>query len=407
LSQKFDLWRWDNFSDQPYQISKSNKKILRQNKKLEIFSSHLIGIFKALKNIFFYKNIDNDEVDLSNFLGVVVSLERGEKQLQLLKIANIKNVALRFYMSDMQNINLYINLIDKFQSQNIKVLLIVIQTREFIINSTKFSITIKDIFSQFYKIGITEFQIGHAPNRIKWGFVSPKEYINFFEIAYFIKEQFFANTNIQLIGSSVIDFEFHWWGSTLKLRNKLDKVSSLLYVDRRGSPENRQALFFNLDKKIWLLSRIFDKKIYITETNYPIKDTYPYTPTSQTEAISLENYKKYMIRYILISISTKKISKIYWHQLIANGYGLTAENEIYPQFWTFKILLNLISTSKYISRDFNKKFNIVRFDKFYAIWTISDSFELNLSKLMRTIDIDGNEKYLSKLEISDKPIYVF
>ena len=114
-----------------------------------------------------------------------------------------------------------------------------------------------------------------------------------------------------------------------------------------------------------------------------------------------------MVRYILISISTRKISKIYWHQLIANGYGLTAENEIYPQFWTFKILLNLILNSKYISRDFNKKFNIVRFDKFYAIWTVSDSFELNFNKLMRTIDIDGNEKYLSKLEISDKPIYVF
>ena len=108
----------------------------------------------------------------------------------------------------MQNIDLYINLIDKFQSKNIKVLLIVIQTREFIINSTKFSITIKDIFSQFYKIGITEFQIGHAPNRIKWGFVSPNEYINFFEIAFFIKERFFLIRifNLLEVQLSILNF---------------------------------------------------------------------------------------------------------------------------------------------------------------------------------------------------------
>ena len=56
---------------------------------------------------------------------------------------------------------------------------------------------------------------------------------------------------VELLGPSVIDFEYHVTAAVLNLRRpgfRFDAVSALLYVDRRGAPENRQAGLDTEDK---------------------------------------------------------------------------------------------------------------------------------------------------------------
>jgi hypothetical protein len=109
---------------------------------------------------------------------------------------------------------------------------------------------------------------------------------------------------------------------------KFDKISSLLYVDRRGSPYNTQMGIFNLNNKInflYSLVKLSPKTndiIYITETNWPLSNTAPYAPTSENECVSEDIYSQYMIEYFDIAQKSGKISKVFWHQLIAPGYGL-------------------------------------------------------------------------------------
>ena len=61
---------------------------------------------------------------------------------------------------------------------------------------------------------------------------------------------------------------------------------------------------------------------YYAETNWPITGTAPYAPTSETECVSEEEYADFMVRYHLLAFASQHASSVYWHQLIAPGYGL-------------------------------------------------------------------------------------
>jgi hypothetical protein len=67
--------------------------------------------------------------------------------------------------------------------------------------------------------------------------------------------------------------------------------------------------------------------IYITEVNWPLSHTAPYAPTSELECVSEEKYSEYMLDYHRIAKESGKIQRIYWHQLIARGYGLVDDKE--------------------------------------------------------------------------------
>ena len=170
--------------------------------------------------------------------------------------------------------------------------------------------------------------VGNAINRIKWAFVSIEEYLKFYQTIQEIRDRNFPN--IKLIGSSIIDFEYHFTVRTLFNSYPIhyDKVASLLYVDRRGSPYSTQMKIFDFKNKIEFLFTIVksstktENSIYITEANWPLSGTAPYAPTSERECIGEELYNQYMIEYFNIAKKSQKIEKVYWHQLIAGGYGL-------------------------------------------------------------------------------------
>jgi hypothetical protein len=244
----------------------------------------------------------------------------------LVEELGVKSLQIRVFLNDIENIDAYVTFAKGF-GEDKEILITIIQDREHIENHELLAKDIRTIFEKFDGIA-DEFMIGNAINRIKWAFVSMEEYLKFYQTVQRVRDKEFKN--IKLIGSSVIDFEYHFTIRTLfnNYKIKYDKVASLLYVDRRGSPYSTQMKIFDFRNKIEFLDTIVrssnkcNNSIYITETNWPLSGTAPYAPTSEKECVSEELYNQYMIEYFDIALKSQKIEKVYWHQLIAGGYGL-------------------------------------------------------------------------------------
>jgi hypothetical protein len=231
----------------------------------------------------------------------------------------------------MENIDKYVSFAEKFGSDK-EILITVIQDRAHIEDTVLLEHDIEIIFDRFQHIS-SEYQIGNAINRIKWSFISMEEYLKFYVTVQKVRDEKF--TTLKLIGSSIIDFEYHCTIRTLFSTYKIhyDKFSSLLYVDRRGSPQNRQMGIFDLKNKIEFLDTLVrssskaENHIYLTEVNWPISGTAPYAPTSEKECVDEKAYTQYMLEYFDIAKKTGKIEKVFWHQLIAPGYGLVDDRK--------------------------------------------------------------------------------
>ena len=206
--------------------------------------------------------------------------------------------------------------------------------------------SLEQVFNQFSPL-TRRFQLGNAINRKKWAIFSMDEYLKFYKVEYDLRNQ--QLPQIELLGSSVIDFEYYFSTRTFNgYKTRFDQFSSLLYVDRRGVPENMQ-MGLNLFGKLQLMQamlRLSGKSgndIVITETNWPITNTFPYAPTSEDNCVSLEVQANFLVRYYLLALSSGVVKHIYWHQLIAPGYSLIDSREgkltKYPSFHAFKNML--------------------------------------------------------------------
>jgi len=332
----FNQFPWDAYSDQPHILQRTLKKELRKGHGVDYFKLIVTNFifFPYLFLKFLIKLTSTLVPTLSvgtssigkNFYGLCVNLDKGKEQYKLIEELGVKSLQIRVFLNDIENIDSYIEFTKGF-GEDKEILITIIQDREHIINHELLKKDIITIFQKFKGIA-NEFMIGNAINRIKWSFVSMEEYLKFYQTIQEIRDTQFPN--IKLIGSSIIDFEYHFTIRTLFNNYPIhyDKTASLLYVDRRGSPYSTQMRIFDFKNKIELLHTIVksssktENSIYITEANWPLSGTAPYAPTSEKECVSEELYNQYMIEYFNIAIKSQKIEKVYWHQLIAGGYGL-------------------------------------------------------------------------------------
>ena len=213
------------------------------------------------------------------------------------------------------------------------------------------------------------FEIGTTINRAKWGFFSVNEYANFYKVAYDLQQNKYKN--IKLIGSGVIDFEYHFSIHTLfnLTKYKFNGVSSLLYVDRRGAPENMQ-MGFALADKIALLNTIIwlspksSNELHITETNWPISNTAPFAPTSEHECVSEDSYADFMLRYHLLSFASQQVDSLSWHQLVAPGYGLIDNRQDIRKrsaYNTYKFMLQNLKNAQFLRMDIKRGYYNLQF----------------------------------------------
>ncbi|NOQ31272.1 MAG: glycosyl hydrolase [Helicobacteraceae bacterium] len=316
---------WDQYSDQPSIIrDRSFKKMMRRRELFSLIKTILISLVVLPISFLLMSFTKRRDINSSEFFGMSINLdEHTTLSKELIEELGVESILIRFPLWEMKRIEEYKEFIESFKEK--KILINIMQDREHIEDLELLKSDLQKVFKEFTPY-TKSFQIGTTINRAKWGFFSVNEYLKFYEVAYKLKSEF---NNLELVGSNVIDFEYHFTAHTLFnfTKIKYDILGTLLYVDRRGAPEKTQ-MGFNLINKIKLLSSMVmlspkvKNRVYITETNYPISGTAPYAPTSEYECVSEEDYANYMERYFLLAFATQRVEKVFWHQLIASGYGL-------------------------------------------------------------------------------------
>lgn len=198
------------------------------------------------------------------------------------------------------------------------------QNRELVRDAERWRAAVGEIAGRFRGFG-RDFQVGQAINRSKWGIWNYREYLDLAGIA---QEVFSAHPGTRLIGPAVIDFELQATAAVLNMSSpvRFDVVSSLLYVDRRGAPENKQ-LGFDTVAKCALLKAIAEtspncgNECWVTEVNWPLWEG-PHSPAGRTVSVDEETQADYLVRYYLWSLTSGLVARVYWWQLAARGYGL-------------------------------------------------------------------------------------
>ena len=342
---------WDKYSDQPHVIKdKSYKTMMRKKYKFDflkmVATTLVIFPLSVLVMKFFKKNCNNFKKE--SFYGIGVNLDKGDAQQQLVEELGVKSLLIRIPLNDTKNIDKYYDFIKSFGDDK-QIVINLMQDREHIENLDLLREDCDIIFEKLKDLDI-EFQVGTTINRAKWGFFSVVEYLNFYKIVQNLRDEKYQNR--YLLGPSVIDFEYHYTIRALFNNHhiKYDKLSALLYVDRRGSPYNTQMGIFDTKNKIDMLYSLVKltpktktNDIYITEVNWPLSNTAPYAPTSELECVDEQTYSQYMVEYFNIVKQTNKVQKVFWHQLIAPGYGLVDNRDgkirKTKSFYEFKKLL--------------------------------------------------------------------
>lgn len=346
---------WDHYSDQPAIIKdKALKRQMRRSALPSLAKTFLIALIALPIAFLLTPFMRRRTMSGEHFFGMGINLDKEPNTTPyLIDELNVKKLLIRIPLWEMERLDEYVAFIRSFRDKHITVALL--QDREHVTSADMTRDHLIQIFNALEGICDT-YSIGSTINRAKWGFFSVNEYLDFYAIAYALKKSRFPH--LKLIGSNVIDFEFHFTAHTLfnLARIRFDAIGSLLYVDRRGAPENSQ-MGFNLTGKIKLLSALLSlspktaNELIITETNWPIRNTAPYAPTSEFECVSEEDYASFMVRYHLLAFASQKVSSVYWHQLIAPGYGLIDNREGIRKrnaFEAYKLMLYHLSDARFI-----------------------------------------------------------
>ena len=375
------------------------------------------SVFILPLSLIFLPLFKKKPINTHDFFALSVNLDKDPSLTpEFIEELQVKHLLVRFPLSDIDKIDEYVNFIKTLKSKSILVNLI--QDPHTLDHKVLLKEHFMLVFEKFSPY-VQSFQIGSTINRSKWGFFSVNQYLKFYQIAYKLKTKSFPE--LKLLGPSVIDFEYHYVVHALFnfFRLKFDAISALLYVDRRGAPENTQ-MGMDLISKIHLLfafatmSPKSSNEIYITETNWPLTGTAPYAPTSEHECIDTDTYANYMVRYYLLALCSNMVKAVYWHQLIAPGYGLIDNREgiikKYPAFYAFKTMLQELQGAEIFSFVQHKEFYEIiaghNEQTIQVLWCNDTNFELTFSKEVEITNRDGEVSISKKVLISGSPIYV-
>jgi len=409
---------WDKYSDQPYVIkNKVLKKQIYKKVRFDSLKMLLVNILIwPLAVIAFFLPAKKRKVDTKQFFGLGVNLGKTNlaKMQSMVDDLGCQHLIIRIPLHDIENLDKYVHFIASFSDKDL--LINILQDRRHVENHILLQKSLSKIFDACEQY-TQNFQIGHAVNRKKWAFFSMDEYLAFYRVAYDLKYKHYPN--LKLMGSAVIDFEYYFTIRTLFnfYPLKFDRFNTLLYVDRRGAPENKQ-MGLDLRGKIKLLHAILrlsaksSTDIVITEINWPITETFPYAPTSEKECVNVDEYAKYLLRYYMLAYSSQLVSQVYWHQLIAPGYGLVDNRDglsKYPAYSVFKCMLKLLSGCKFV--DFKVDSN-----NLYKVSFENTQYDIIVCWCLQKVTIDtlgkqilskeGNNISATKIVLSDDPIYL-
>jgi hypothetical protein len=356
---------------------------------------------------------------LNRAVGVAVTpLESKDTEIfHHLEELGTRNVLVRFASWEREKINHYENFIDQLNRRGYSVLVALLQNRYDVLEPGRWQQFLRLAFERLSPYA-TYFELGHAWNRTKWGLWTFQEYLELARPAIALAGEY----GVKLVGPAVIDFEFHLYPVVLK-EIKFDVISSLLYVDRTGAPENAQW-GWTLERKLALLRAIIDltpcqkRPCWITEFNWPLKGMEPYSPAPGRPCVSLEEQANFLVRYFVLGLASGLVERIYWWQLVARGYGLIDPLaypwEIRPSFRALQTLQRFLDGSTFLGREFHFRAWIFHFERgkqrLAVVWTKKGSLDYRFNRPVSQIfDRDGQALALKEeiIKIEARPKYVF
>ena len=339
---------WDPYSCQPYKMQDEEKprsgggNIWEYSK---VAGSNLLGL-PAI--IYQYLRLKKSPANIAADQFVGLSIEP-DKQFQaaiieMVEELGVKQLLLRIPSWDTGALQDYVEFLELFPKH--EFVINILQSRDSVQNLDVWQQQVADIVKATQHITKT-YWIGNAVNRTKWGCVHSGQALDLQESIEALRTDF---PGLRLLGSSIIDFEpLLSWRTLWNFRDyHLQANAALLYVNRRHSPYGTQYGIFDLENKLRLakamtrLSNRCDDQLWITETNWPLLDTKPYTPNSgnPTRTVDEETQAKYLKWYYQIAWQTGWVERVYWWQLINPGYGLVDHRDGYlrkmPSYYAFK-----------------------------------------------------------------------
>ena len=410
-------FKWDEYSDQPALLQdKAYKKSMRKKESLSLLFTILSSLITLPLSILMMPFVKRKEIVTSEFFSLGVDWQREPQEAQLLlEELKVKSILVRFKLWEMEKLPGLQAFVQ--QNSNKKITLKILQDREHVEDLALLKSNLHVIFSTLGN-SVAMYEIGSTINRAKWGFFSVREYLNFYKVAYGLKVSEFPD--VKLLGSGVIDFELYYTVHTLFnfCKCRYDGVAALLYVDRRGAPENTQ-LGFMLTDKIALLSTLVwlspktKQELHVTEVNWPISNTAPYAPTSEYECVSEEFYADYMLRYYLLSFASQQVDSVSWHQLIAPGYGLVDNREGIKQreaFYVYKYMYSTLINAQFLRLDIKRDYYIMQVlvnDNLLQIhWSLKET-TLQNQDFFKVHSKTGKLIKDDLLSIGSSPLYIF
>jgi len=346
-----DLSWWDPYSDQPYTLPAGEKPRTGPANMWEYMTiaATCLGLAPAVFTHYLGLRPRALSVVAKSFVGLSVSPDdRFDTAVhEMVEELGVQELLVRVPVWERHAIDRYARYLESFKGKGF--LVNVLQNRESIRDPEGWRADLRAIFAGLR--GFTPyFQIGNAINRTKWGCAHSGEYLRLLDIAEQVRSEF---PEVKLVGSSVIDFEPLVTLRTLFNFHKyrLDVVSSLLYVNRRGSPYGRQYRIFDLSHKLKLIHALVltgnrnAQALWITETNWPLLNTKPYTPNSghPRSTVDEPTQARYLKQYYQIAYQTGWVDRVYWWQLINPGYGLVdhrgGQLRKHPSYYALKDIL--------------------------------------------------------------------
>ena len=342
---------WDPYSCQPYKMrdeDKSRSGFSNLYEYAKVAGSSLVGL-PAICYQYLSLNKQASDKTPQEFVGLSVEPDK-QNQVAIQDMVaelGVKKLSLRIPSWDCAALDDYLSLLHAFP--NNEWLINVLQSRDSVVDQAKWQRQVADIIEATKDISDT-YWIGNAINRTKWGCVHSGQAI---ELQERVEELRADYPHAKFLGSSIIDFEpLLSWRTLWNFRNyHLQGNAALLYVNRRHSPYGRQYKIFDLENKLRLikamtrLSNRCDDKLWITETNWPLLDTKPYTPNSgkPTRTVDEDTQAKYLKQYYQIAWQTGWVEQVYWWQLINPGYGLVDHRSgslrKMPSYYAFKDII--------------------------------------------------------------------
>lgn len=328
-----DLSVWDGLSDQPHQHASRLERLAVRIADAPLHAREWSAALRALPRIRrryleLKSRLNREPVDWQG-MGIAVRPwpANPEALLDALEALGTRRVILRLHAWQRSHDHEEA-LARELHARGYELAFVLAQNRDLVRDGDRWRAAVTELSERFGRFG-DHFQIGQAINRSKWGIWNYREYL---ELASTALEVLRREPQRQILGPGVIDYEPARTAGILNVAQQgidFDILASLLYVDRRGAPENTQLGFDTIDKVLQMqaiaeTSPHCGNRSWITEVNWPLWEG-PHSPAGRKVSVDEDAQASYLARYYLLALGTGAVERVYWWQLVARGYGLSYE----------------------------------------------------------------------------------